>query len=126
MCGASRWWRRSPLLIVRSTQRPHVSAHLHPDCAASHKRAKLLKPRQNVFGPTELLGSVAGPRYHIKQRGPSGAVLLSGAPDLTLEVRPSPSAFGKLQDLQAVSGRRSYGHQAIAADWRASRGERLS
>ena len=65
-------------------------------------------------------------RYDIKQRGPSGAVLLSGAPDLTLEVRPSPSAFGKLQDLQAVSGRRSYGDQAIAADWRASRGDRLS
>jgi hypothetical protein len=35
-----------------------------------------------------LLGPVVRPRYHIKQPGPSWAVLFSGAPDLTLGVRP--------------------------------------
>jgi hypothetical protein len=46
--------------------------HTHRSCAAP--------PVSAAAGCTALLGPVAGPCCHIKQRGPPGAVLFSGAP----------------------------------------------
>jgi len=49
-----------------------------PYRASRQKCANCREFQLVVSGPTELLGSVARPRYQIEQAGPSGAVLLSG------------------------------------------------
>jgi hypothetical protein len=105
-----------PYPARRGIRSPRASSThgVHPACArifsASSQRRDLLwraKPlinRQKGSAARVLLGSVADPRYHIKQRGPSGAVLFSGARCAQYSTRWSPAAISHvLWHLSAVN-----------------------